>query len=203
MPGQFGAAVLQRETRGSSGTAPGLQETRRTLEALNAKAAQSPLSDDERRERARLTGELDGGETAGPLPREVLAGQPEHASANFMLGASLVDRGDAAGIEPLDRAMKKAPDCTMPACELASAYFEQAGEEKRAEEYRQRWTKGRDLEEDAYLERNRLTGADEFLAHGLDGAALQGVVRQLVKHAHLKAAYLARKAVLFLPELPL
>src|SRR5688572_22994253 len=110
-------------------------ELRERLSNLKSKSATAPLNEEEQWEAARLSGDLEGDEAALPLYEQLVRSNTAHVSANFEIGRILLLRGDAAGMDYLERAMQTDVDFTYSACVLAEQYMREHGRHEDAEHY--------------------------------------------------------------------
>ena len=154
-------------------------------------------------ERAVRTLDLDGEDAALPVLRLVLEANADHAAANFTLGRILVGRDDDAGIAHLERAMTTDAHARAAGYEIILDYLERRDRHGEAEDYRQRaWNHG-DLLEEAAEERRAVTDRDPLIEHGLGAADVARVTEFVAAFDEVRAAYLARKDVTRLAEMPL
>jgi len=175
---------------------------RARLDDIAARAAAGPLPPELAWERIRLTMDLRGEEATEPLLREALAVNAEHVGAGFMLGRLLLQRGDAAGVEYLERAMQRDPGCVPAACAAAAGFHELAGRDGDAAAYRTRARVGADLLDHAEAERQRVDAEDEFLPHELPAEEIERLRREIAGFFDVQRAWLVRKAVRHLPQKP-
>jgi len=91
-------------------------------------------------ELARLCEELEGGEAALPLYREMMEEDLEDARASFAMGRVLLAGGDETGLVYLDRAMELDAEAVETACRLAQGFLTRAGRESEARAYGERLT---------------------------------------------------------------
>jgi hypothetical protein len=197
------AATLDEQWRKE--VAPAWQErhvevaaSRARLAEIEGETAIGPLW-----ERAARTLDLDGEDAALPVLRLVLESNAEHAAANFTVGRILVGRDDDAGIGHLERAMTTDAHARAAGYEIILDYLERRGRHGEAEEYRQRaWNHG-DLLEEAAEERRAVTGSDPLIEHGLGAADVASITEFVAAFDEVRAAYLARKDVTRLAEMPL
>jgi tetratricopeptide (TPR) repeat protein len=179
-------------------------EGRARLEKLEQDAEARRLTDDEAWRRAHLTLELGGRAEAIPLLRQVLAGRPDHAGANYLLGRALLDEGDAAGgTACLEKAMEQDPECILPACTALYRHLKEGGQEAEAQRYRDRAVTRYELLQSAREERSNITPKDPFEPHALPDEAVARLREQLAAIEKLAAAYLVRKTLRVAPEPPL
>src|SRR5881394_673374 len=173
------------------------------LIALEAKAAAGPLALGDAAERADLTVSLRGEAAAVEPLRAVLQLEPDHAAANYTLGEILLDLQDESGVAHVERAVTRDPSARAQGYERIWAFYEAAGRTAEATEYRRRaWQQG-DLLDLAAPERKDVTGRDSFLPHDLPEPELAPIRVVIANAPDVAEAYLARKAVRHMPELPL
>jgi Zn-dependent protease with chaperone function len=153
-------------------------------------------------ERIRLTLRL---ETETDL-REPLAAfnaqHAEHALGLFLHGTVCLDKGDAAGLTLLERAIALDPEATKPACEHAHRFLHERKDTAGAETWAERWRQ-RDQLEINRDEQLRVMDPHHALApHGLDESAVLAIKQVLAIRgsankplAWVKEAYLARRVV--------
>jgi Zn-dependent protease with chaperone function len=178
------------------------QQARARLQAIEERIATGPLSPDLTWERVALTLDLHGDSAAEPLLSDVLGANADHAGANFVLGRILLERKDGAGLEHLERAMRRDPGCIPLGCALAAAFHEAAGRQTEAAEFRARGRAGSDLLNQAEAERRGVDGGDAFVSHGLTATEVDRLRQEIAGFFDVTRAYLVRKAVRYLPERP-
>lgn len=173
------------------------------LGELERRAAAGPLDVALQWERCELTLELQGEESAEPLLRGLLRAAPEHPFANLAVGRLLLDRDDAAGLALVGLAMERHPACRTPGYELLIAYHERQGRPEEAERQRRRaWSHGDQLAL-ADVERQGVTGADTFTAHGLGPEEAERIAEHLMAFPEIAEAYLVQKEVRHFTDMPL
>ena len=179
-----------------------VERARARLAEIAGRAAAGPLPPELVWERIQLTMDLDGDEAAEPLLRETLAANGEHVGASFLLGRMLLQRGDAAGLEHLERAMQRDPVCAPVACDVVAHYHELAGRDAQAATYRMRGRAAADLLDQAEAERGGVAADDEFLPHQLSTDEVARLRQEIEGFFDVRRAWLARKAVRHLSERP-
>jgi Zn-dependent protease with chaperone function len=116
-------------------------KSKRKLAELEEKAKTKELSDEEAWSRAEWTAEFKGFDEAVPLLRELTGRRRTATAAHSMLGQILIAKGDAEGVEHLEKAMAADPDYVPVACQTLYAYMRSQGREEEAEAYRRRLLK--------------------------------------------------------------
>jgi Zn-dependent protease with chaperone function len=177
-------------------------ESKRKLAELEEKARGGEPTIEDAWQRAYLTVEFRSEDEALPLLRGVVARRPDHAEANFTLGRILVERGDAAGVGHVERAMASEPEAVAPGCQLLYGFFRERGQADEAEVYRQRLLRHYDLLERAGQERESFSDGDPLEPHAFGAEQLERLRAQLARYDEIKAAFLARKSIEHFPDHP-
>lgn len=173
------------------------------LAELEAKAAAGPLAIAEAAERADLALTLRGEEAAIEPLRAVLQLEPDHAAANYALGEVLLDRHDESGVALIERAVTRDPSARAQGYERIWSFYEGEGRATEAAEYRRRaWQQG-DLMDLAAPERRDVSNSDSFLPHELPDDKVEPIRAVLAQAADVGEAYLVRKALTHMAEVPL
>ena len=135
--------------------------------------------------------------------RAVLALEPDHAAANFALGEILLDALDESGVQHIERAVTRDPAARAQGYQRIWAFYEAAGRSAEAAAYQRRaWEQG-DLLDRAAPERQDVSGGDSLLPHELSEAKLLPIRAVLAATEDVGEAYIVRKAVTHMPEVPL
>lgn len=170
------------------------------LEAKNSEGEQ--LSFDELYERAQLTAEKRGNESALPLLFEIAEKFPENGATHFTIGAILLEDGDEKGIEHLKKAIQLEPESEISACEQIFRFLLSRGREEEAKVYLDRAEQLYEIYDAATKERETVTDRDRFELHSMPPEAVERVSEVVSWNDEIKAAYLVRKQVKHLPEHP-
>ncbi len=144
--GLLGAALTpiteELDRRWQHGIAPAwerrhqqVQEDRKRLAELDARAAAGWLDFDESPQRACLTEEVGTGVDATlEQLRALNAADPAHAPTRCALGARLLQRGDEAGMAPVERAIEHEPDAIAVAAALLRDHHARHGRAAEAKQ---------------------------------------------------------------------
>lgn len=176
-----------------------LQEQQAELARLRALEA----PDEEARWQCiRITEELEPDTDLLPLLEALLAANPDHASALFTRGRLRLDRGDAGGIDDLERVMARDSEATLPACQLIHAFLAER-DAARAATYQERWRARNDMEQRRQQELDHLDPGKTTLlpADELGDEVFRGfadVLRQAPKG--IKRAWLLRRVIAADPD---
>ena len=178
------------------------QRARQQLEQLDRHAAGSALSPEDAWQRAELTTEFRGVEQAEPLYRELVERAPLHAGARFALGNILLNRGDASGVEQIERAMTIDPAFVLPGAQVVANYFTLSGRHDEAATYRARMlTRSEELAE-ADRERILITPRTDFVPATLPPEVVSDLIAQLAAHPDVSQAWLVRQVVKTMVDSP-
>ena len=145
----------------------------------------------------------DGDEAAASLLAQILALDPRHAMANFIMGRSLLAKDDGRGLEFIEQAVAVDELATESACELLHGYFARTGQrdQMRATEHRVDAFQAR--VELSNQERNDLNEKSVFLPHALKLDALAEVRTVFAAEPEVQAVALAQKELKIFPQSPL
>ena len=176
-----------------------LQKAQQRIEELSEKET---LSVDELFEKANLIGEKEGNAAALPIIRQILEIQPEHAEANYLLGAILLDQGDESGFNFLNKAMRLDQRLRLAASQIAFGYLRLKGRHEEAEPYIEHIENQQVLIQQAENERSTISPVDNYEPHKLTDINLEAVAKKISYHEEIESAYLVAKTVQFFPEVP-
>ncbi|GHC02335.1 M48 family metallopeptidase [Thermomonas carbonis] len=144
-------------------------------------------------ERARLMEALLADVDAIALYRDALAYAPDDGFAHLRLGAMLLERGDAAGVGLLRKAIALDADSTEAALHCLDNFYRETGDAAGRDGVAEEWKRLQAAQIKVHHARNELTTRDEFLPHGLDDGALASVHAALERSGNVGGAWLARK----------
>jgi hypothetical protein len=178
------------------------QQIRASLQALAEKASRGSLTVEEAWSRAKWTMELKGEREAMPLLQSVLAMQPDHCSANYILGQSLILQGDEAGIQHLEMAMAKDLNAVLEGCQSIYTFLQKQGRDEEADNYRQRAKQHYESLLLARQERSGVSASDRFQPYEFPAEAREQLRQQLARYPQVKEAYLVQKVVQHFPQKP-
>jgi len=131
-----------------------------------------------------------------PVAQRILEIQPGHGDANLLAGQLLIEEGNRAGLESLERAMAADPGAIPAACAAAGRFLEARGEQEAAAGYRIRAEVRHKAEQAIAEERSQVRATDTFSAPGCPAAMVGALRRAVESHAsHVRAAYVMRKQV--------
>ena len=158
---------------------------------------------DNEKEIADIVELIDGSDAALPLYREQLDRNDMDAGMQFAVGRILLESGDESGLAHLDRAMELDRSLEMEGCGIVYSHLIATGRDKEARLYLERLKKIAEIHHQAEKERRSITAKDAIQPHRLEVAEVQQISAQLYNYEDIKAAWLAQKTLLHLPEAPL
>jgi hypothetical protein len=151
-------------------------------------------------ERAKLVSKVHGKPAVIPELQEILALEPDHVTAHFVLGKALIEQGDETGIKHLERAMEKDPHAVPLGCEAIFQYLAGKRRTVEGEKYRVRIRMYEQKVERAREERKTIRETDRFKAHGIAPEIVRTLRAQLARYSDLASAQLVQKVVKHFPE---
>jgi len=153
-------------------------------------------------EKARKLAELHGDAAAVSALEQVIALEPRHAAANFILGRHHLQKDDPRGVELVETAMTADPALTQNGCSLLYAHFNRTGQRDKLRPLENRVDEFQKLTVLARQERARITAADTFIAHELTKPQIEEVRKVLSSEPDVGSAAVARKQVVHFPKNP-
>ena len=188
---------VSQAAESSAGTATG-----QAVEPLQTGVEGQSLSLDQLWERAVLKIKLKQLEAAIPDLKAVLAEYPNHQDSNRLLGHILLERGERAGIQYLETAMKQNSNLFLDGAKLIYAFLQEQDGEEAAERYLAQAKQQYEIVNKARLERTGVSQNHALALPALPDAERQSMQQQLSQYQTIKAAYLVQKVVQYLPESP-
>ncbi|CAN5282997.1 hypothetical protein BH11PSE11_BH11PSE11_07620 [soil metagenome] len=181
-----------------------VQEKRRKLADLNTRyEVGSALSVEEACERAWLT-ESAGKDADAALAqlRQLHEQEPNNAIVCVSLGSRLLERNDPAGLALTEKAMELDENLSFACCEVLRDYCRRCQREEDAQAWHQRMIERAQLEGAADHERSRVLISEKFDLADLPPESMAALRQQLQGIQGLRKAYLVKKRVQHLPQLP-
>jgi hypothetical protein len=152
--------------------------------------------------RATAVMDLDGDDAAAPLLEEVLALKSDHPGACFVLGRRYLGKDDGRGVDLIERAVRLEHSLVQPGLELLYNYYARTGQRDQLRPLENRVDQFRELEANATQERTHIQPSDTFLPHALTEEQLNGIREVLKAHSAVAVAWIVRKQVVHLPQIP-
>jgi len=153
-------------------------------------------------EKARKLAELHGDAVAVPALEQVIALEPKHAAANFILGRHHLQKDDPRGVEFVETAMASDPALTQNGCNLLYAHFNRTGQRDKLRPLENRVDEFQKLAVLAQQERARVSAADTFIAHELTEQQIADLRKIFSSEPDIGLAAVARKQVVHFPKSP-
>jgi Zn-dependent protease with chaperone function len=178
-------------------------QARKLAEELAASTpADAPPGAKQLWEKALKLVNLHGDDAALPVLQQVLALEPQHAGANFILGRLHLKTDDAQGIGLIENALRADPFLTEDGCGLLYAHFNRTGQRDRLRPLEHRVDQFREATALAQQERNQITAKDTFLSPELAPDQLAILKTILATEKDIASAAVARKQVQHFPQKP-
>ena len=146
--------------------------------------------------------ELSGDSAGITMLEQVLALEPKHAGANFILGRHFLQSDDPRGVEFVETAITSDPSLTQTGCNLLYTHFNRTGQRDKLRPLENRFDDFQKLNVLARQERARVSAADTFLAHELDAEQIAALRQIFSTVPDIGSAAVARKQVVHLPTSP-
>ncbi|HTH47634.1 MAG TPA: M48 family metallopeptidase [Candidatus Limnocylindria bacterium] len=143
---------------------------------------------------------LHGDEAAVGLLERVLALEPRHAGANFILGRKRLHEDDPHGVELMEIAVGTDPWLTPRGSELLHAYFSRNMQPERLRPWEQRLDQFQEFSTLAEQERGTVIESDIFLEHGLNPQQVERLRTLLALNKEISSAAVVRKQVRHFPD---
>lgn len=179
------------------------QAQRTRLEDLRRHPSVEELPLNERMEHAFLTEIVDGGKPAEALYAALLQEHPDHPMLVYTRARLLLEAGDGAGIELMEKATAMDSDSIIHACELVVRFFIEQERRDEAEPWIKRAQAEAEIIERDREERQHLPFEKVYQPHDVDSAALTGVIEALRGHPEIVEAFFVQRTLTVRPQRPL
>lgn len=153
-------------------------------------------------DRASKIVELYGDAAAVTALQSVLALDPGHAGAHFILGRHFLKTDDPRGVEHLQSAISADPLLTQTACNLMYAHFKRTGQRDKLRPLENRFDDFQKLNALAKQERARLNAADTFRLHQLTESQISEAQKVFATEPDISRVAIAQKQVQHFPKNP-
>jgi hypothetical protein len=191
-------------------------EYSRALEKMNALEQQqqegTQLTEDERVQLAQLYEVFRTPADALHIYQELLHADPAQTDAAYSIGRIMLEEGDINGIAMIEQAIEKdAKTYLVPGVELVRAFLARRGRSMTIEQFLDTYSSRYSImkvqqQEDIALarkERSKLSFNDHYIEHALPEPALEQLRTLLASFPEIRIAYLVRKYVEHIAEIPL
>jgi len=163
------------------------------LRTLDSK---SLLTVEERLTQATLHYAIGNKSKVYPMVAQLLAEVPDHAAANYWMGALLTETEDTTkgenGVEHLKQAMVD-PSLVTTVCRLLYSFYYRNQQFEQAERYKQQMRSHKQEWTLALKERAQPDATTQFRPHNLPTAEVQQLTDFFASYAEIKAVYVARQ----------
>ena len=146
--------------------------------------------------------ELKGDSAAVAMLEQLLALEPKHAGANFILGRHYLHTDDPRGVNFIETAIASDPAMAQGGCHLLHAYFNRTGQHDKLRPLENRFDEFQKLNARAQQERARITAADTFISHELVEAQIADLRNIFSSEQEIASAAVARKKLELFPNNP-
>ena len=180
------------------------QTRRARILELRSKADRAELDETGALELANLEEEVGAGpEAALGLRRALVEQHPDSLPIRFALARQLLQRGDAAGVGPMESVLERTPEALLPGAQLLWNFYQRQSDTARARHWQQKYLEQVAILQGAREERGKWLRSDTLVAHQLSRDELSDLTAQLRAIPDLTRAYLARKVTRHFPERPM
>lgn len=180
-----------------------VQQTRGKIRAYQDKGDLEALNEDELWDYAMSLEDIEGAVPARPVLQHLLARNANHAYANYVMGRMLLDESDDNGVARIEKAIELDTALDEAGNELLFNYFYHHKQDtERAQTYYDRWTRHGELQRQADRERAAFNKKMSITAHGLPAETVQAISEALAPLSKIKKAWLVRREVEYLAEVP-
>lgn len=146
-------------------------------------------------EKASKVIQLHSDKEALPVVEQVLALEPAHPAANFVLGRHRLEADDASGVALVEAALNADPELTQDGCNLLYSYYNRNGQKDKIKMLEQRMDKFQEITVLAQRERSQVNAANTFIPHELTEAQLEILRKIFTAERELGSVAVARKQV--------
>jgi Zn-dependent protease with chaperone function len=162
----------------------------------------TPPTPDQLWQKAKKIIDLHGDTAAVALLEQVVALEPKHAGANFILGRHYLHTDDSRGIGFIETAITSDPMMTQNGCNLLHAYYNRTGQRDKLRPLENRFDEFQKENAVALRERARVIAADTFIPHELTEEQIASLQKIFGAEPTIGSAAVARKKVQHFPGSP-
>lgn len=153
-------------------------------------------------EKALKTIELHGDSAALAMLEQIVALEPKHAGANFILGRHYLETDDSRGVDFIESAMVSDPATAQNGLKLLHQYYNRTGQRDKLRPLENRYDDFQKQNQLAKQERSRITAADTFMPHRLSGQQIADLQKILSSEPDIRSAAVAQKKLMLFPNSP-
>ncbi|HTR42310.1 MAG TPA: M48 family metalloprotease [Pseudomonadales bacterium] len=153
-------------------------------------------------ERVLKTIELRGDSAAVTMLEQIVALEPKHAGANFILGRHYLETDDSRGVNFIEIAIASDPAIAQRGCHLLHNYYNRTGQRDKLRPLENRFDEFEKLNRLAQQERARISVTDTFIPHALTEQQIAALRAVFSAEADIVSAAVAQKKLQYLPDSP-
>ena len=155
-------------------------------------------------ELAKLEEEVGAGPVAAlDLCRALVEKHPDSLPIRYALARQLLQRGDAAGVGPMESVLEQTPEAVLPGAQLLWDFYRRQNDADRASHWQQRYLEHAAVLQAARAERAKWLLSDTIAGHQLHPEELNALTAQLKAIPDLTRAYLVRKVTRHFRDTPM
>ena len=155
-------------------------------------------------ELAKLEEEVGAGPVAAlDLCRTLVEKHPDSLPIRYALARQLLQRGDAAGVGPMESVLEQTPEAVLPGAQLLWDFYRRQNDADRASHWQQRYLEQAAVLQAARAERAKWLLSDTIAGHQLHAEELSALIAQLKAIPDLTRAYLVRKVTRHFRDTPM
>jgi Zn-dependent protease with chaperone function len=170
--------------------------------AAMEKPAEAPPTATQIWEKAHRLVELDGDGAAITVLEQVVAMEPKHPGANFILGRHCLQTGDPRGVDLIETAIASDPSLTGTGCNLLYSHFNRTGQREKLRPLEHRVDAFQKLNALARQERALISAKDTFLAPGLTPQQIADLTKTFRAEPDIGTAAVVQKRLAHFPANP-
>jgi hypothetical protein len=180
------------------------QAKRARIAELRSKGEPADLDETGALELANLEEEVGAGSDAAlTLRRTLVERYPDSMPIRFALARQLLERGDAAGVAPMESVLEQTPEAVLAGAQLLWNFYVRQNDPARAGHWQQKYLQQAAVLQAAREERGKLLLSDSVVGHQLSAEQLGALTTQLKGIPDLTRVYLVRKVTRHFPETPM
>ncbi len=153
-------------------------------------------------EKAVKITELQGDNAAIPALEQVIALEPKHAGANFVLGRYYLHKDNSRGVNFIETAMAADPAMANGGLRLLHEYYSRTGQRDKLRPLENRFDEFQKLNAVATQERARISATDTFVPHELTKEQLSDLQKVFSSEPNIFSVAVARKKLQHFPNNP-
>ena len=146
--------------------------------------------------------ELHGASVAVPTLEQVIALEPRHAGANFILGRHYLQTDDPRGVNFIEAAISSDPAMARGACRLLHDYYSRTGQRDKLRPLENRFDELEKLSLLTQQERAKISATDTFILHELTEQQITALQKIFSAEPEIGSVAVARKKLQYFPNNP-